>query len=288
MARKAGDDRQRVVGDETTGQPKLPDKEGIYRAQVLLGTTLGVFWHEFGHALIGETRVPATGPEEDVADGFAAFVLSAAVDRPGATPEEQDFMAGTVKYASLLWYYAAEERQISGQELSWQNEHARDLKRFRNAFCIIYGSNPKRFEGLARQVGISDRTRQRCRAEQKKRHRAWETILKTVSRDLGPGLGGAYPANTPGGRILLDFAPTRSPTGRSVVRLLNASGIMEHMMQDMERLYVWPRDLKIFFRDCPRPNAWYDGDIGSITVCYGLIEILSELIYRAEGRAWEG
>ena len=51
--------------------------EDIYRAKVVLGSTLGIFFHEFGHALIGETKLPATGPEEDVADGFSAFVLRA-------------------------------------------------------------------------------------------------------------------------------------------------------------------------------------------------------------------
>ena len=284
-AKKAGDDRQRIA--VVAPRDELGSEE-IYRAQVLLGTALGIFWHEFGHALIGETGLPATGPEEDVADAFSAFVLSASVEESGIGPEEQEFMAGVVKYSSLLWYYVAQRREQSGRKKSWQDEHAPDLKRFRNSFCIIYGSNPKRYTGLARQVGLSDRTRERCRSEQRKRYRAWETILKTVSRNLGPDAQGIYPADTPGGRIHLTFASTESPTGQTLIKLLNSTGIMTHMMTEMERLFVWPRDLHITFRDCESVNAWYDGRNGSVTMCYSLVEQLSAVIFIAEGKEWNG
>ncbi|MFK7943226.1 MAG: DUF4344 domain-containing metallopeptidase [Paracoccaceae bacterium] len=287
-AKKAGEDRQRTVQGETLPRQSVPPTEDIYRAQVLLGTTLGIFWHEFGHALIGETGLPATGPEEDVADGFSAFVLSAAVEESGIAAEEQAFMAQVVKYSALLWYYVAEQREKSGQKQPWQDEHAPDMKRFRNSFCIIYGSNPARHEAIAQQVGLSERTRARCETEYAKRYRAWETILKTVSRDLGPNAEGVYPASAPGGRILLSFEAPGSVTGKTVVRLLNDTGIMTHMMAEMERLFVWPRDLSVVFRDCDLPNAWYDPKAGSVTLCYSLIEQLSGLIFRSEGRAWNG
>lgn len=270
-------------------QPEeTPPIGDVYRAQVLLGTTLGIFWHEFGHALIGETGLPATGPEEDVADAFSAFVLSAAVEESGMALAEQEFMAEVVKYSALLWYYVAAQRRESGREHPWQDEHAPDLKRFRNSFCIIYGSNPARHEGLARKVGLSERTRQQCKAAHAKRYRAWEVILKTVSRNLGPDTPGAYPPDTSGGRILLDFRPAVSPGGRTVVRLLKGTGIMTHMMSEMEQMIVWPRDLQIVFRECDRANAWYEPSSGQVTMCYGLIENLTALIFKAEGRSWNG
>ena len=196
-AGKIVEDRQRTVSGETiqSEPPETPQQiTDSYRAQVLLGTTLGIFWHEFGHALIGETRLPATGPEEDVADGFSAFMLSAAVEESRFAPEEQEFMAGVVKYSALLWYYVAAQRREAGQEQPWQDEHAPDLKRFRNAFCIVYGSNPARHADLAAQVGLSERTRRQCLSAHAKRYRAWEAILTTVSRRLGPGSPGRLPA----------------------------------------------------------------------------------------------
>ena len=63
---------------------------------------------------------------------------------------------------------------------------------------------------------------------------------------------------------------------------------MNHMMTEMEQMVVWPRDLKVVFRECGRANAWYDAKAGQIAMCYGLIERLTALIFQAEGRTWNG
>ena len=274
-------------GQQPQQQPSDPfagaSEQDIYVSKVVLGTTLGVFFHEFGHALIGETGLPATGPEEDVADGFSAFVLSATVEEGGLSPQEQQFFEDVVKYSSLLWFYQGQAMEREGKKAPWQGEHAPDLKRFRNSFCIIYGSNPQRYEDLALRVGLQDRTKARCKDEHRKRYNAWETILKTVSRNLGPDSPGNYPADHPGGKIHLTFVESNSKFGNAVEQLLRDTGSMQAVVAGLEKMFVWPRDLSVEFRDCEEINAWYDPQQAKVTMCYSLVEFFSNVVFQAEG-----
>ena len=262
--------------------------EDIYASKVILGTTLGIFFHEFGHALIGETKLPATGPEEDVADGFSAFVLSSTVTEGGLDPQMQEFFTDVVKYSSLLWYYQGKSMEASGKKLPWQDEHAPDLKRFRNSFCIIYGSDPDRYEQLANQVQLGDRTKYRCKLDYKKRYDAWETILKTVARDLGPDSPGVYPADTPGGKLNLTFIESNDPYGNAVEALLRDTGTLDSILKGLQQMFVWPRDVQVEFRDCQEINAWYDPQAGKVTMCYSLVKHTSELVFNIEGKGGLG
>ncbi|MEM6622210.1 MAG: DUF4344 domain-containing metallopeptidase [Pseudomonadota bacterium] len=280
---RRGDEGDIGRSDPQRDSPNI-DANEVYIAQVLLGTTLGVFFHEFGHALIGETGLPATGPEEDVADGFSAFILSGAPLREDLNAEEREIVAGLVRYSALLWYYSGVQKKQAGQEQPWQSEHAPDLKRFRNAFCIIFASKPELYLQLADRVGFKDRTRQRCQMEYDKRKRAWDLILQTVSRDLGPDSPGAYASDAPGGRILLDFQPANSAVGNKVIQLLNTTGILRDAVAGMERYVVWPRDVKVTFRECEQINAWYDPNNQEVVMCYGLVDYFGRVIMRAEGK----
>lgn len=269
-------------GGTAGGGGTPPSAQDIYVSQVILGVTLGVFFHELGHAVIGELELPATGPEEDVADGFAAFIMSETIDET-ASADEIAFVEALVRYSSLAWYYNGLNMERSGKVEPWQDEHAPSLKRFRNSFCIIYGSDPGRFESFANQVGLDERTRSRCLDEYAKRYRAWETILQPVSRNLGPDAPGAHPIDTPGGRVLVNFGPTSNEFGRVVVSVLGDTQLMAQTAGELERLFVWPRDLKIEFRDCDEVNAWYDPQAGSVTMCYSAIEFFSKIVFDAEG-----
>jgi hypothetical protein len=266
---------------------RQPTPQEIYVSKVLAGTTLGVFFHELGHAVIGELKIPATGPEEDVADEFSAFVLGAVFEEEAnlKDPMVEDLLEGIVTYSSLLWYYNGVKMEKQGQTEPWQGEHAPSLRRFRNSFCIIYGGNPQRFEDLATKVKFDDRTKARCLQDYKKRYQAWETLLKPVSRNLGPDSPGDYPADAPGGKVLLTFQEPSTDVGRAVAGLLRETNVMKEIAGFLEKGFVWPRDFQIEFRDCQEINAWYDPQAGKVTFCYSIVEFFSKTVFEAEGAA---
>ncbi len=256
-----------------------------YAASVLLGTTFGILFHELGHALIGELALPATGPEEDVADEFSAFILGAAFEEDNLPndPQEAQILHDLVRYSALLWYYNGRKMEAEGSVEPWQDEHSPSLTRFRNAFCIIYGGNPQRYDTLADQVEFPPRSRERCKVDYAKRYAAWERILASVARDLGPDSPGNLPADTPGAKVIVTFEEPTSELGKALAPLFRDTGVMVEMAQHLERTFVWPRDFRIVFRDCQEINAWYDPSRAQVTMCYSIIEFFSKIVFQQEG-----
>ena len=235
-------------------------------AEVVMGVTMGVFFHEFAHAMIGELELPATGPEEDAADEFSALTMSL------LTQDETDprsIYTNAATYSSLLWYYLALENDRTGQPAPWHSEHAPDLRRFRHTFCLLYGSNPAVHYELADRLRLDQRFRSRCVDDYRKRRKAWESIVKQVARDLGPDYPGVHAADTPGGRINLVVRP--SNTGyEPLVRVMFVEG-STGLLDELSRYLVWPRDILVEFRDCGTANAYYDPTTGGITMCYEMV-----------------
>ena len=247
-------------------------------AEVVVGVTLGVFLHEFAHAMIGELELPATGPEEDTADEFSALVMSM------LTQDESDpHSLNAATYSSLLWYHLASENDRTGQRAPWHAEHAPDRRRFRHTFCLLYGSNPAVYQGLADRFQLDRSFRSRCVDDYRKRYKAWESIVQQVARDLGPDLPGVHAADTPGGWI--NLVVRASNTGyEPVVRLMFAEELKE-MLDELSRYLVWPRDILVDFRDCGAPSAYYAPATGGITMCYELLAHFTQIVLQAEGIA---
>ena len=244
--------------------------------QALLGTTFAILSHELGHAVIGELQVPATGPEEDVADGFSAITMSDMTEEQMDDPD----LRGLLRYASLLWYHMASRPDASA---SWQDEHAPDIRRFYNSFCLIYGRAPAHFQKLADEVKFETRTRQRCIREYHRRKRAWVTILEPVSLAAQVAPAGADGTIDPGGKVVVTVSPASTPFGRIVESFFAEAGFAHEFSRVLGEKFAWPRDLKIEFRDCDSTNAWYDPGAGKVTVCYSIIEMATNLVLRADG-----
>ena len=248
-------------------------------AAVAAGVTMGVFFHELAHAMIGELELPATGPEEDTADEFSALLMSNV-----ASGEANPLIIDVATYSSLFWCYSAQGKSQARQPHPWQSEHAPDIRRFRNSFCLLYGSDPALYGILADQVGFDQGSKGRCSQDYAKKSRAWESTLEQRARNLGADQPGEHPADAPGGRIRAVFLPTDNAYGQ-FTKLLFDEGMTE-VLEEFSRYLVWPRDLLVEFRDCGEINAFYIRDIATITMCYEMIEYASQTVLQAEGIAF--
>ena len=252
------------------------DVQAERRSAAVMGPTMGIFLHELAHAMIGELGLPATGPEEDAADDFSAYIMGAMV-RGKANP----FLIDMVTYSSLHKFYSAKRQQEAGQPHPWWGEHAADIRRFRNSFCMLYGADPALYGNLANRFPLDSDWRNRCSQDYAKRSKAWATLMRWHARDLGPDLPGMHPANAPGGRIHLVFKPTHDRYGDSVKWLF--SDVLGERLRHWSRYLVWPRDLLVEFRDCQQINAWYDLKSGTITMCYELVHDASQIVMQNQG-----
>ena len=89
--------------------------------------TYETLYHELGHAVLDIYDIPYTGLEENVADQFAALMLS-------YTEGGQDMMYNVGSY----YLYSS---QTSDHTAYW-GTHALDMQRFYNISCLAYGEDP--------------------------------------------------------------------------------------------------------------------------------------------------
>ncbi|MET3927922.1 DUF4344 domain-containing metallopeptidase [Devosia sp. 2618] len=247
---------------------------------VYLGLANGIFMHEFGHALIGELDVPSTGPEEDAVDIFSALRVVEPTMYPTDDATLNAIGREVAIYSALPWYYGGLISEKTGMQTPWQDEHTGDLKRFRNVFCVIYGGNPGLYGHVAEQVGLDERTLDRCEGEFTRQNRAWRTILAPHTRVGEWHPEGLLPADAPGARIQTIFEPSKSRVGQFIAEAFSEG--LTGFGDELAKTYALPRDLKVIYKDCGELNAWYSPREGVITMCYDLIEDLAVMISDVE------
>ena len=258
--------------------PYTQEAMGTRIGAVTIGVTMGVLFHEFAHAMIGELGLPATGPEEDTADEFSALLMGEL-----ASVADHPVLVDVATYSSFLWFHLALAKERAGQSHPWRDEHAPDIRRFRHSFCMLFGSNPALYSGLADRHGFDQRFKARCLDEYAKRSKAWESIVEPSARNLGADFPGLHPADAPGGRINVVFRPTSNRYMQMVE--LPLEEMLVALVGELSRYLVWPRDLLVEFRDCGTVSAHYDPGLGAITMCYEMIEYASQTVLQAEGIA---
>ena len=160
---------------------KVTRKEGLKDA---IFTSLFVFFHELGHALIDILSLPAVGKEEDSVDQFAALIF--------LNTEEPDVTINTVLNAAF-WFG-------NSPEIPAWDEHAPSDVRFFYLVCLIYGSDPNQYASLLKI--LPQERADECPIEYKKIAASWEKLLLPHFAEV----------NRPWG------SPSRLPATRPVTR----------------------------------------------------------------------
>lgn len=248
-----------------------PTLAGVYQ-----GISTSILLHEMGHALIGELKVPSTGPEEDAVDIYSALQMVEPTLYPAGDEKIDQANGLSAAYAALSWFYSGMINQSSGQDTPWQDEHTADLKRFRNMFCVMHGAHPALFDGLAKKISMEERTLARCADEFSKQNRAWRSILAPYTRVSSDNPEALLPAKAEGAPVETVFKPSRRQVGE-FFRKTYAEAITARNAQ-IGATYALPRPLRITYQDCDQLNAWYAPQEGTITMCYEIIEHFAVMI----------
>ncbi|MBL8207434.1 MAG: DUF4344 domain-containing metallopeptidase [Blastocatellia bacterium] len=141
---------------------EFEDKEEA--AQAVEDSTMFVFFHELGHALIDIYDLPVTGREEDAVDQLAALIVADGSEE-GAASVFNGAMAFTV---------------LDGDELhesAFWGEHSMGLQRFFNIICMLYGQDPEAHKDLVNEEVLPKARAQRCPSEYQRIEKAWGTLL---------------------------------------------------------------------------------------------------------------
>jgi hypothetical protein len=120
-------------------------------------------FHEMGHALINELNLGVTGKEEDAVDELAALIL---IDNK--KPEWA--VDGTTAMTILT-------EKSDNSRPAFFDEHSLSPQRLGDVLCMVYGSNPKKYEDMEHDRELAPRL-PKCPKFYEQKDKAWTTMLE--------------------------------------------------------------------------------------------------------------
>jgi hypothetical protein len=154
---------------------QLEGVKGVTVRRGVVSAVQFVLAHEIGHAIIHEFRLPVLGKEEDAADSFAAYLLT-------ANPK---FGPLTAISAAAVWdSLAPMSRQLDESDFS--DEHSFPRQRMYQFLCWVYGSDTKRFRPIVGRDALPKERAARCGREWREINAAWDTVLAPHLRTPAP------------------------------------------------------------------------------------------------------
>jgi Putative metallopeptidase len=205
--------------------------------------------HEAAHYLFRVLDVPVAGREEDAADRFAVSVmLPAGPGRGGNTELTSSAEATDLVWVAYSWLNSG-RNSIAQQRarIPWYDEHGAAEQRGYDILCLLYGSNPKRFELTVQdpEIGIPSADRlARCSDESARNSRAYEKLLgafemtaEEVARRAQHKVTG-QPARS--GSAAADILRGNTPTGGTGLLANEAGGISYRDYESREQFWAVP------------------------------------------------
>lgn len=150
--------------DDLVGLFKKAGADDAKSIELARGTLFFTFFHEFGHALVGELGLPITGKGEDAADELATLVMIQ-LGAPG-------FKAAL---AAAQWFDTMAKQP--GHKNVFYDSHSFDEQRVVSITCLLYGADQKRWAPLMKGLKIPDSRLAKCVRDYPLRKKAWDTML---------------------------------------------------------------------------------------------------------------
>jgi hypothetical protein len=240
-----------------TRMKKMSQKEQRDLVDFVAGNMLFVGFHEIGHAVVGELRLPVLGREEDAADAFATLAM---------LQEDTEFSVNVLVQAARGWFLTDRRDRKLGEMLSFYDEHGLDQQRAYAIVCLMVGSNAEDFKGLADWVQMPQTRQKTCRDDYSKAKYAWETVLNTYVRRVDQAKSKIDTAYDPGSGNLDTY-----------YRSFRAIKFLETLSEHTSDRYVLPRPIALVMGNCGDSNAWWDQNTRKVTLCYEMADDFADL-----------
>lgn len=227
----------------------------------LLGNIAFLLFHEQGHALVSELDLPVLGREEDAADRMATIFLAENDD-----PEDIEFLV----QAMAGWFLSADRDGMD--DIAWWGEHGSDQQRGYQIACLLYGSDPEKFESVAEDIDLPEERRETCTEEYQATSDDFAELLEPHILKSGEQQKHAVTVtyDDPGDHLMEK-------------KLLEESQLMEWVADDLRESIRLKRPITVNAANCDEANAFWDPETAELTICYELIREFREL-YHEEAR----
>jgi hypothetical protein len=236
---------------------KMSDQQQRDLVEFVAGNMLFVGFHELGHAVVGQLRLPVLGREEDAADSFATLAM---------LEVGTEFSVNVLVQAARGWFLMDRREQKLGNMLSFYDAHGLDKQRAFAIVCLMVGSNDKQFKELADWVQMPPERQQTCRDDYDKAKYSWDVVLKPFLRT----------ADQPKSTIDVAYEPGLGHLN-VYSRSFSSIGFLETLAAHAAGRYVLPRPITVLMKGCGDSNAWWDPPTLKETLCYEMAEDFVEL-----------
>jgi Putative metallopeptidase len=238
----------------------LTEQQRIDRVQFVAGNTLVLLLHEMAHAHIAEMHLPLLGREEDAADTFAALRLLMV-----GTSFSQHELAEAAKG----WFLNDRRDQEIGEKPLYYDEHNLSRQRAYQILCLMVGSDPDKFEGLADEMNMPETRQRTCKRDFANAAEGWNAVLQPWLRQPGD----------PETRIDVVYADGKG-TYDGLATMYRSIRFLETVAANSAARFKWPHPLTLKMESCGHPGTDYDDETRVVTICYETPRDFAEL-YRA-------
>jgi hypothetical protein len=245
-----------------------PRVKDIPRAQLrattefAIGNMLFVLLHEVAHGLIADLHLPVLGREEDAADAFATVTMI----KMGT-----EFSHRTLVNAAKGWLLSDRRSRGLGESVVYYDAHGLDLQRAYNIVCLMVGSDPDKFEDLAKETNLPEDRRDTCLGDWSNASWSWDKALKPFQRPAG---------QTPT-KFDVVYGEVKDPLD-IFERAFRATGMMERVGAMTADLYAWNTPFTIETQTCGEPGARWNVPAHKVTMCYEMADEFVKL-FKAYG-----
>jgi len=211
-----------------------------------------VFGHEAGHALINELGIPVIGREEDGADSFSTLMAL----KIGAR-----YADSVLVNAATGWFYSERRNRRDHAKMVYYDEHGIDLQRAYNIVCLMVGSNPEKFSGLAQETGMPEQRQGTCQGDYSNASWSWDKVLKPHLRK----------PEDPKTDIKVIYGPAEgqlAPIGEAI----KSMKILETVAGMLSDQYRWPKPISLQMQMCGQPGARWDMTAKALIGCYEIVQ----------------
>jgi hypothetical protein len=239
----------------------LTENERRERIEFVAGNVMFAAAHEVGHMLVQEMGLPVLGREEDAADSYAALAGIRHVDT---------FSDRVLTNSAWGWFLSDKRNHAEGTGTPYYDVHGLDKQRAYNIICLMVGGDPDRFVKLANMSKMPADRQGTCQGDFSNASWSWEKSLTShIRRPDQP-------------KTKFNVRYIDSEKYAALGRSFRQVRILETLANHLTDRYIWRRPIDFIVMSCGEPNAHFDVQMHTLTVCYELAEDFASL-YRGYG-----
>ncbi|MFZ2101200.1 MAG: DUF4344 domain-containing metallopeptidase [Oricola sp.] len=242
----AADFRRELTGDE---------REDV--AEFVLNNALHVGFHEAGHMLVSELKIPVLGREEDAADNLASIIM---------LESDDEDLSLAIEDAADGWFLLDENSEdLTDDDLL--DTHSLDSQRAYNVVCMMTGADPDYFEEFADDIDFPDDRREECVDEYAQTRDSWLSLLEPHRPAEG-----AHAA-------IFKISYAKPKKGyETYAQILKDGEFLETVSETVGEMVGLRDGIRLTAKNCGEPDAYWDPDDREVTFCYEMSELHAEII----------